>query len=282
MNQYDGSILKAIEYIENRIDHEIPLDEIAKVAAFSKFHFTRIFKAVTKENLNDYIRKRRLTLAARALIETDMPIQQIGFTYGYSSQEAFTRAFKQYMGISPKSYRNKGIHYHNLYKEALSEPLLYLKKRQVPYKASIIQKPSFMIGGICLSGELNHHQISVLWNRFYDELQRFSINPETVACYGYESIDETNTPYYLAAIEMDRLENLPPGWRREVIPEHKYAAFTLENVIENIPNAMEEIYQNQLPAMNLKPVQNFSIEYYEADFMANDRTYTLKFLVPVE
>ncbi|MGG1657976.1 AraC family transcriptional regulator [Brevibacillus sp. NRS-1366] len=59
MELYDGSILRVIEYMENRIDCDLTLDELASEAAFSKFHFTRVFKAVTKETIYEYIRKRR-------------------------------------------------------------------------------------------------------------------------------------------------------------------------------------------------------------------------------
>ncbi|HYK75224.1 MAG TPA: helix-turn-helix domain-containing protein [Pseudoneobacillus sp.] len=282
MELYDSSILKAVEFIEKRINEELTLAELAREASFSKFHFTRIFKAITKEPVNEYIRKRRMTLAAKDLIETSIPIIQIALTYGYTSQEAFSRAFKTFIDMTPQSYRKKGVHYHNLYKEALSETLLQIKKQPVRQGATIIEKPSFFIGGMATNGDLDNHIISKLWNQFYEELKKQSINPETARCYGYESLDGNNTPYYLAAIEVDRLENLPDGWSKVHIPAQKYAVFTLDNVIENIAFAIEEIYKNQLRALNVKPVMNYHFEFYDEEFTAHDSRFTLQIFVPIE
>jgi AraC family transcriptional regulator len=281
MDLYDSSILRAIKCIENRIKDEITLDELAREAAFSKFHFTRIFKAITKENLNEYIRKRRLTLAAKELVETNTPIIELALKSGYTSQEAFSRAFKSYTDMTPQSYRKKGVHHQNLYKEPLSETLLKIKKQPVRFQPTIVEKAAFTIGGIKLTGSLQNHSISKLWNVFYEELHKQSINPETVSCYGFESIDETNTPYYLAAIEVDNLDHLPKGWLGEQIPEHKYAVFPLDNVIDNIPFAIEEIYKDQLQEMNVTPVMNYSFEFYDDDFVVHDCRHTLKFYIPI-
>ncbi|MET3290901.1 UNVERIFIED_CONTAM: AraC family transcriptional regulator [Brevibacillus sp. OAP136] len=283
MELYDGSILRVIEYVESRIDCELSLDELASEAAFSKFHFTRIFKAVTKETIYEYIRKRRLTEAAKDLIETSIPLLQIAITYGYASQEAFTRAFKNYTGMSPQSYRKKAVHLHNLYKSAISETLLQTKKQPVRHTASIIEKPDFFIGGISLRDDFFSNQMrSQLWNRFTDDLRKRSIDPLTIKSYGYESLDHDNMPYYLAAIEVDSLENLPAGWTGMRIPRHTYAVFHLDNVIENLPYAMEEIYKNRLQELNVKPNLDFSFEFYHAGFIANDGTHPLQYFVPIE
>ncbi|MFB5675369.1 helix-turn-helix domain-containing protein [Paenibacillus terreus] len=271
MNLYESSILNAVAYMEERMDKEITLDEIASVAAFSKFHFTRLFKSIARESISEYIRKRRLTLAARALIETDAPILELSLCFGYSSQEAFTRAFKSYIGMSPQSYRQKGSHHHNLYKESLTDTLAKLTKQESTCRVRIIEQPSFLIGGIALGEMLSNHAISRLWNRFYEGLAKCGIDPETAVCYGYESLDDDDSSYYVAGIPVPSLEQLPDGWTGIHVPEHKYAAFELDNIIEHIPYVLEEIYKNQLPAMNLKPVSNFSLEFYDENYSTNDK-----------
>lgn len=282
MEYYEDLILKAVNYVEAHICDNISLEEIAKVVGFSKFHFTRLFKGMTRETINEYIRKRRLTLAARALIDTTIPIFQIGLDAGYNSQEAFTRAFKMYMGISPQKYRNGRVHYFNLYKEYLKELHMQMRKQPISYEVTMIEKPAIYIGGIALRENVNNLLISQLWNRFCGELHKVSIDPDQVACYGYESLDHEDLPYYLAAIPLDSPELLPAGWTGVHIPAHKYIAFTLNNVIEHIPYAVEEIYKFQLPMMNLKPASNFSFEFYEEDYVANHSNYTLQIYIPIE
>ncbi|GIN87195.1 AraC family transcriptional regulator [Heyndrickxia sporothermodurans] len=283
MESYDTSIFKVIQYLESRMNQEVTLEELSSKAAFSKYHFTRIFKALTKETVYEYVRKRRLTLAAKELIESDTPLIQLAFKFGYASQEAFSRAFKSYMGTSPLSYRKKGAHYNNLYKEVLSEEILQTRKRPIRYATSIIEMSGFCIGGIPLAMNVNNHTISKHWNKFYDELIKYSIDPNTTKCFGYESLDEDNKPLYIAAIEVDSLEDLPNScWVGKYIPPHKYAAVPLDNVIENIPFAIEEIYKNELPALNVKPALNFSLEFYPEHFKANEPTYLLQYLIPIK
>lgn len=282
MISYEESILKVSEYIERHIEQEITLDDLAQVAAFSKFHFTRIFKACTKEQLSDFIRKRRLTLAAKALLETDISVLQLALTYGYTSQEAFTRAFKVFTGVSPQAYRRRGMHYHNIYRDSLSQALLQAKKEPQYYHVTIKECPALSVIGMPLTGDLDNHAVSKHWNVFYAELLRQAVNPEEIACYGYEALDSQNNPFYLAAVDRHHLSELPNGWVEEHMPQQRYAVFTLANVIENMAYIVQDIYKNQLPQLGLTAVQHYSFEYYEADFKANDLSHPIHFYVPVE
>ncbi|MCR8645214.1 AraC family transcriptional regulator [Paenibacillus sp. N1-5-1-14] len=282
MNMYDSSMLRAIVWMEERIDQEITLDEVAKQATFSKFHFTRLFKAVTKESFNDYVRKRRLTRATYALIDTKVSILQIAVDVGYASHEAFTRAFTTYMGLTPLRYRKQGMHHRNLYKEPLTSQWLHKIKFPVREEVQIVHKPETIIAGLHLTGEFDNNRISQLWNRFYDELFKLGINPDQVIGYGYESLDASNTPYYLAAIEVDSLEQYPDRWTCERIPSHQYAVFQLENKIESIPYAIEHIYKHLLPTHGLRPALHYSFEYYDKDFIANNIENCLQLYIPIE
>jgi AraC family transcriptional regulator len=282
LDLYDSSIIRTVTYLEDRLNEELTLDELAREAAFSKFHFSRIFKAITKDSVNEYIRKRRLTMAAKDLIETHIPIIQLAVTYGYSSQESFSRPFKSYFNITPQSYRKKGEHYHNLYIEPLTESILVIKREPIRKEVTILERPSFYIGGLSVKGNLNNHRISMLWNQFYEELSKQSIDPVTARCFGYESLDERNIPFYLAAVEWGNKDNLPAGWSGVLVPAQKYAVFTLENVIDQIGLAIEDIYRVHLPAMNVKPVKNFHYEYYDEAFAAQDLRFTLEVHIPIE
>lgn len=102
MSYHFESVLKGINFIEDNLKEEINISDIASKTGFSKFHFIRIFKSISKDTIFEYIRKRRLTDAAIDLIETDMSIIDIAFKYAYNSQEAFTRAFENYYSVTPK------------------------------------------------------------------------------------------------------------------------------------------------------------------------------------
>lgn len=99
---------EVIEYIENNISDEIDYNEIAKIACCPNYHFQRMFAYITEVPLSEYIRHRRLTLAAFELQHNNCSVIEIAQKYGYTSHSAFTRAFNEYHGVSPTSARKSG------------------------------------------------------------------------------------------------------------------------------------------------------------------------------
>jgi AraC family transcriptional regulator len=98
----------AMDYIEDNLAHDIDYWEIARVACCSEYHFRRMFPFVSGINLSEYIRRRRLTLAADDLSNSTQKVADIAVEYGYSSPDAFSRAFKKWHGIPPSNARNDG------------------------------------------------------------------------------------------------------------------------------------------------------------------------------
>ncbi|MDR6552634.1 helix-turn-helix domain-containing protein [Paenibacillus qinlingensis] len=99
----------AIAYIETNLADEISYDKIAQIACCSTYHFQRMFPFITGVSLSEYIRRRRLTLAAFDLQTTNAKVIDVAMKYGYDSPEAFSRAFKNLHGIIPISARDKGV-----------------------------------------------------------------------------------------------------------------------------------------------------------------------------
>lgn len=98
-------IQKSIEYIEENLKEKLKLDSLAKKAFFSEFHYHRLFHSIVGEPVMEYIRKRRLTEAAKELVNSEKSISYIALDYQFSSSEAFSRAFKRMYGISPREFR---------------------------------------------------------------------------------------------------------------------------------------------------------------------------------
>ena len=99
----------AIEYIEANLAGEISYDRAAQIACCSTYHFQRMFSYITGVPLSEYIRRRRLTLAAFELQAGHVRVIDAALKYGYDSPEAFSRAFKRLHGIMPVSARNAGV-----------------------------------------------------------------------------------------------------------------------------------------------------------------------------
>ncbi len=99
---------KALSYIEENLDGDIDLKEVAKIALCSQYHFQRMFSFLAGVTLSEYIRRRRLTLAAFELNNSDIRVIDVAVKYGYSSADSFARAFQGLHGITPSEARNKG------------------------------------------------------------------------------------------------------------------------------------------------------------------------------
>lgn len=99
---------EALNYIEENLTNDIDYKEIAKLAFCSEYHFQRMFSFLANVTLSEYIRRRRLTLAAFELNNSNTKIIDIAVKYGYNSPDSFTRAFHVLHGITPREARKNG------------------------------------------------------------------------------------------------------------------------------------------------------------------------------
>jgi AraC family transcriptional regulator len=99
----------AIDYIEANLTGDINLGVVARAACCSEYHFTRMFSFITDIPLNEYIRRRRLTLAGFELKNSDIKIIDLANKYGYDSPNSFTRAFQAMNGVTPSEARIPGV-----------------------------------------------------------------------------------------------------------------------------------------------------------------------------
>ena len=103
-DDYIQSIYKVILYIENNYNQTLTLEELSKVASFSKYHFHRIFKSITSETIGEYIRRVRLQNSTHKLSTSKLNITQIALDIGYETNASFSKAFKERFGITPKEF----------------------------------------------------------------------------------------------------------------------------------------------------------------------------------
>lgn len=103
---YRERIVRTLVHIQSHLDDELELDEVAAVAAFSRFHFHRIFRGLVGEGLKEHVRRLRLERAARLLKTTGEPVTQVALQAGFETHESFTRAFTAMFGEAPSKYRD--------------------------------------------------------------------------------------------------------------------------------------------------------------------------------
>lgn len=105
-NAYHERLSRVCEFISQNLNQDLTLDRVSEVAAFSKFHFHRLFGAHTGMTLTRYIQLARLRRASfRLAFEKEMRIIEVALEAGFDSPEAFSRAFKRTFDQSPSAFR---------------------------------------------------------------------------------------------------------------------------------------------------------------------------------
>lgn len=94
-------------WIDEHIDQPLNIDAVARKSGYSKWYLQRMFRAVMHQTLGEYIRQRRLAMAAKALRQTRRPIFDIAMDYGYVSQQTFSRVFRREFDRTPSDYRQQ-------------------------------------------------------------------------------------------------------------------------------------------------------------------------------
>lgn len=135
---------EAIGYIEENLTGEISHEEISKIVGCSIYNFQRMFSYIADKPLSEYIRSRRLTLAAFDILNSSERIIDIALKYGYESQDSFSRAFRSFHGVLPSVARNETVRLKSCPK--LSFQITIKGENHMNYQ--IEEWPAFKVMGI--------------------------------------------------------------------------------------------------------------------------------------
>jgi AraC-like DNA-binding protein len=106
---YSKIFLSVCNYINNHFNENISLEQVADLAGFSKYHFSRIFKQYADISFYQYVNKKRIMNAASLLLEPDLSITEVALQCGFTSISAFIRMFKIHNGCTPSEYKEMHI-----------------------------------------------------------------------------------------------------------------------------------------------------------------------------
>lgn len=111
---YEARLLRVLAYIYDNLDGDLSLDTLADIACMSRFHWHRVYRAMTGETLADAIRRIRMAKAANALVhEADASVADVAGRHGYPNAASFSRTFSAAHGLSPAEFRELGVQVAN-------------------------------------------------------------------------------------------------------------------------------------------------------------------------
>lgn len=258
MSGWAEGIQSAVDYIEENLTEELDIEDIAAKAYVSPFHFQRIFSVLCGMTVGDYIRCRRLTLAAQELSSSDIKVIDAAVKYGYDSPDSFARAFTKFHGISPSAAKERGASLKAF--APLRIKLTLEGGNFMEYR--IVEKASFTVMGKSRSfnSDTSYREIPKFWQEHMTSGGNRKICGQFGICLDG---DGKNFDYLIADIYKP-WEEVPEGCITRVIPEGTWAVFPCRGAL---PKALQDvntqIWSEWLPnCRDYKLGGNYDIEMY--------------------
>lgn len=278
-----------VEYIDRHLDQKLDLGALAAVASFSPFHFHRLFRALMGEALGDYVRRRRLELAAIRLRAQGVSVFDIALGVGFGSPEAFTRAFRARFGCSPTQWR-KSKRGQVARKAGQAGGKAKRKNggsriKETAMNVTIIERPSVHVAYMRYTGDYGP-AIGRFWmetvapwmatNNLFGR-ERFGIGLDD------PSVTKPSQCRYDACAASPEGEVLTGNPHHKVIPGGKYAAMPFEGTGAEIGAAWDALLRDWLPKSGLQLDSRPFFEHYPVDGRYDAKTgrFTCNICIPV-
>ncbi len=258
MSNWTEGIQNSIKYIEENLTEDLNINDIASKAYVSPFYFQKIFSILCGFTVGEYIRNRRLALAAEELSSANVKVIDIALKYGYDSPDSFTRAFTKFHGISPSASKEKGAAIKSFAPVRIK--LTLEGGTMIEYK--IVDKAAFTIMGKCrkFNMETSYEEIPKFWAEHYENGGGEIIKGMFGACVDG---DGKSFDYFIADMYFPWTD-IPDGCITKNFPEGTWAVFPYRG---ECPKALQDvntkIWSEWLP--NCKEYElsgNYNLEVY--------------------
>lgn len=273
---------EAMAYLEEHLCNEIELEKVARIARCSSFHFQRMFSYIADVPLSEYIRRRRMTMAAVDL-QSGGKVIDIALKYGYDSPTAFNRAFRSIHGISPSNAR-KSAAVVKAY-PPISFKITIKGEAEMNYRIEkrdairIVGLREHYTGGI----EESFAKVPLQWQKAYTEgitpQLCYIMNREPFGVLGVSTEAAAQEFDYYIAVATDR--EVPEGLHEYTIPECTWAIFEcIGPMPAAIQNLQKRIISEWLPSSGYEYANAPDIEvYFDGDTASED--YRCEVWLPV-
>ncbi len=254
----------AVNYIEENIKDPINLEVVSKIACCSTYHFQRMFAYMADIPLSEYIRRRRMSLAAVDLQNGNEKVIDISLKYGYDSPTAFNRAFRSIHGIAPSQAKEEGTILKAF--PPISFQITIKGDHEMNYR--IEKKEAFRIVGIsrALETEIekNFAIVPQMWNTAAIDgtIPRLAAMMEGMptGLLGVSSCNESdNWRYYIAVASKQSIEN---DLEEYIVPSATWAIFSGEGTNQSIQELEKRIVTEWLPTSGYEYGNAPDIEVY--------------------
>jgi AraC family transcriptional regulator len=301
-SEYESRMHRVVAYIDAHLEQPLDLNTLAEVACFSPFHFHRLFSAWMGETFGDYLRRRRVEVAAmRLAAQPRVPVLTMALTVGFGSAEAFSRAFKRRFGHSPTAWRevqaalrraNRNADQVNR-KPDQAQPQLsadhgisFNAHQETPMQVKLIDRAPATVAYLRHLGPYGA-PIAAFWqstyvpwaimNRLRPDHARYGIS------YDDPSVTAPEQCRYDACAEVAPDFVATGGALKATIPGGKYAVLSFNGTVDQVGEAWNALLRDWLPASGFQLDARPCFEYYPRGAACDPEagTFACEICIPV-
>jgi AraC family transcriptional regulator len=260
-SEYTQRIDRVIDYLRGHLDRQVKLEELAKVACFSEFHFHRIFSAVSGETLNSFTNRLRLEKAARLLRYSDRNLTDIAFDCGFSSSATFSRAFRSGYDTSPSQFRKSGeIKNSKIRKELFPEEEYVLpmsaEEKRAAFPVKLVEFPERRVAYIRVTNSFEMERVISAFKTMIEWAKSQGIFSQGTL-FGMSVDDPHVTPKHLYRYEVCFESSSPfvsmDGMSKLTMPPMLYATTRVSGDLCRVATALDYLFKDWLINSNYEP-----------------------------
>lgn len=256
---YEQRVLRVLQYIHENPAGDLSLDTLAEVAHLSRFHWHRVFQAISGETCAQAVRRIRLHRAATWLVAGDEPVAEIAARVGYPNLQSFTRAFSERFGVPPAMFRKDGRSClpHKL--KSLGKFIMFaVDLDKVPKRrlGAILHQGAYTGIGQCFEKLQATATAKNLWPRVRGMIAVHYDDPNVV--------DEKELRCH-AGLLIDDEQSLPEGLEEVSLPAGECAILHYKGPYTAIKVAYDYLYGDWLPKSGREPADSPPYEVYIND-----------------
>jgi len=289
-HEYTRRIDRVIDYLRDHLDKPLKLEDLAKVACFSEFHFHRVFGAMTGETLNDFTNRLRLEKAARLLRYSEQSLTNIALDCGFSSSATFSRAFRTGYDTSPSQFRKSAeIKKSKICKELFSgrEYLLPMsaEEKRAAFPVRLIDVPERQVAYIRVTNAFEMDRVLAALKTMIEWAKSEGVFSQGIL-FGMSVDDPHVTPKHLYRYEVCLASSFPfecmEGMSKLKMPAMRYAATRVSGDIRKVATATDYLFRGWLINSDYEPEHAPGLEIFLDKENAMDWShFELELCIPV-
>lgn len=277
MSDHYHRINRALNYIEDHLFEDLPLEAVARCAAMSPYHFHRVFAAITGSTVGRYVRELRLADSLKDLRKPECRIIELALRCGFESQEAFTRAFKGQFDVTPGRFRK------------LAEEDVARATEGHVERPEIVRKNGFRVVGLAAAFTgMNFAAVYSLWREYSEKSAAYFDEPDAdalgVVLPAHPDVPTREDEYvYVAGHAPSTPSATPTGFVEVVVPPATYARFVHRGHVATLQATIRKAWRSWLWHARLEPAGGPQLEVYPAGrFVLGANDSEVDLYIPIE